>query len=147
MKNIGNLFVRLFVISLLTFRYFYLIVSLFGAGAAPFFWLRLRLRPKCVGSGGSGSGSDSGSASLIMGMAMASCPRSDSAQDGGGGGIGKKLVKRSWTSFLGHPAYPAGHFRGEGRFEAEVIALILVRVPTLRGRCVHVEPVCALELR
>ena len=79
MKNIGNLFVRLFVISLLTFRYFSTIVSLFGAGAAPFFTaptpapalskqfrrfrLRLRLRPKCVGSGGSGSGS--GSASLI----------------------------------------------------------------------------------
>ena len=37
MKNIGNLFVRLFVISLLTFRYFSTIVSLFGAGAAPFF--------------------------------------------------------------------------------------------------------------
>ena len=37
MKNIGNLFVRLFVISLLTFRYFSIIVSLFGAGAAPFF--------------------------------------------------------------------------------------------------------------
>ena len=76
MKNIGILFVRLFVISLLTFRYFSTIVSLFGAGAAPFFAtpapapskqfrrlrLWLRLRPKCVGSGGSGSGS--GSASL-----------------------------------------------------------------------------------
>ena len=37
MKNIGNLFVRRFVISLLTFRYFSTIVSLFGAGAAPFF--------------------------------------------------------------------------------------------------------------
>ena len=37
MTNIGNLFVRLFVISLLTFRYFSTIVSLFGAGAAPFF--------------------------------------------------------------------------------------------------------------
>ena len=36
MKNIGNLFVRLFVISLLTFRHFSIIVSLFGAGAAPF---------------------------------------------------------------------------------------------------------------
>ena len=69
MKNIGNLFVRLFVISLLTFRYFSTIVSLFGAGASPFFtapapapskpfWrFRLRLRPKCVGSGGSGSAS------------------------------------------------------------------------------------------
>ena len=83
MKNIGNLFVRRFVISLLTFRYFSTIVSLFGAGAAPFFTapapapapskpfrrlrLRLRLRPKCVGSGGSGSGSGSGSASLNMG--------------------------------------------------------------------------------
>ena len=80
MKNIGNLFVRLFVVSLLAFRYFSTIVSLFGAGAAPFFTapapapapnkqfrrlrLRLRLRPKCVGSGGSGSGS--GSASLIL---------------------------------------------------------------------------------
>ena len=71
MKNIGNLFVRRFAISLLTFRYFSTIVSLFGAGAAPFFTapapapaprkpfrrLRLRLRPKCVGSGGSGSAS------------------------------------------------------------------------------------------
>ena len=81
MKNIGNLFVRRFVISLFTFRYFSAIVSLFGAGAAPFFTapapapapskpfrrlrLRLRLRPKCVGSGGSGSGSGSGSASLM----------------------------------------------------------------------------------
>ena len=81
MKNISNLFARLFVISLLTFRYFSVIVSIFGAGAAPFFTapapapapskpfrrlrLRLRLRPKCVGSGGSGSGSGSGSASLI----------------------------------------------------------------------------------
>ena len=37
MKNIGNLFVRRFVISLFTFRYFSAIVSLFGAGAAPFF--------------------------------------------------------------------------------------------------------------
>ena len=77
MKNTGNMFVRLFVISLLTFPYFSTIVSLFGAGAAPFFTgpapasapskpfrrLRLRLRPKCVGSGGSGSGS--GSASLF----------------------------------------------------------------------------------
>ena len=79
MKNISNLFVRLFVISLLTFRYFSVIVSLFGAGAATIFTapapapapskpfrrlrLRLRLRPKCVGSGGSGSGS--GSASLV----------------------------------------------------------------------------------
>ena len=67
MKNIGNLFVRLFVISLLTFLYFSTIVSLFGAGAALFFTapapapgkpfrrLRLRLRPKCVGSVGSAS--------------------------------------------------------------------------------------------
>ena len=61
----------------LTVRYFSTIVSIFGAGATPFFTaptpapapskpfrrLRLRLRPKCVGSGGSGSGS--GSASLI----------------------------------------------------------------------------------
>ena len=46
MKNIGNLFVRLFVVSL--FRHIPLlstIVPLFGAGAAPFFY-------------GSGSGSD-----------------------------------------------------------------------------------------
>ena len=40
------MFVRLFVSSLLTFRYFSIIVSLFGAGAAPFF-------------SGSGSGSSS----------------------------------------------------------------------------------------
>ena len=33
MKDIGNLFVRLFVISQLTFRYFSIVVSLFGAGA------------------------------------------------------------------------------------------------------------------
>ena len=33
MQNIGNLCVRLFVISLLTFRYFSTIVSLFGAGS------------------------------------------------------------------------------------------------------------------
>ena len=38
MKNIGKLFGRLFVISLLAFRYFSTIVSLFGAGAAPFFY-------------------------------------------------------------------------------------------------------------
>ena len=74
MKNVHNLFVRLFAISLLTFRYFSTIVSIFGAGAAPFFTapapapskknrrLRLRLRPKCVGCG---SGSGSGSASLM----------------------------------------------------------------------------------
>ena len=74
MKNISNLLVRLFVISLLTFRYFSVIVSLFGAGAAtiftapapapapskPFRRLRLRLRPKCVGSG---------SASLVPSLA------------------------------------------------------------------------------
>ena len=47
MKNISNLFVRLFVISLLTFRYFSVIVSLFGAGAATFFY-----------GSGSGSGSE-----------------------------------------------------------------------------------------
>ena len=47
MKNIGNLCVRLFVISLLTFRYFSTIVSLFGAGAAPLFY-----------GSGSGSGSE-----------------------------------------------------------------------------------------
>ena len=64
MKNIGNLFVRLSVSSLLTFRYFSTIVSLFGAGAGPRFFsapvpapskpfrrLRLRFRPKRVGSG------------------------------------------------------------------------------------------------
>ena len=45
MKNIGKLFVRLFVSSLLAFRYVSIIVSLFGAGAAPFF-------------SGSGSGSE-----------------------------------------------------------------------------------------
>ena len=44
MKNIGNLFVGLFVIPLLTFRYFSTIVSIFGAGAARFY--------------GSGSGSE-----------------------------------------------------------------------------------------
>ena len=33
MTNIGNLLVRLFVYSLLTFRYFSIIVSFFGAGA------------------------------------------------------------------------------------------------------------------
>ena len=77
----GNLFVRLFVISLLTFLYFTIIVSLFGAGAALFFtapasapapgkpFRRLRLRLQCVGSGGSGSGSGSGSASLIKAFA------------------------------------------------------------------------------
>ena len=86
MKNISNLFVRLFVISLLTFRYFSVIVSIFGAGADPFFTapapapapskpfrrlrLRLRLRPKCIGSGGSGSGSGSGSASLVTAYAI-----------------------------------------------------------------------------
>ena len=37
MKNIGNMFVRLFVVSLLPFSHFSTIVSLFGAGAAPFF--------------------------------------------------------------------------------------------------------------
>ena len=46
MKNIGNLFVRLFVSSLLTFRYFSIIVSLFGAGAVPFFFSGdVRVRP------------------------------------------------------------------------------------------------------
>ena len=47
MKKISNLFVRLFVISLLTFRYFSVIVFIFGAGAAPFFY-----------GSGSGSGSE-----------------------------------------------------------------------------------------
>ena len=59
MQNIGNLFVRLFVISLLTFPYFSIIVSLFGAGAAPFFRLRLRLRLRAKRFGGSGSSSGS----------------------------------------------------------------------------------------
>ena len=63
-----HLFVRQFLISLLTFRYFSVIVSLFGAGAAPFYGSgsgseqtvsaapapaptkMCRLRPKCVGS-------------------------------------------------------------------------------------------------
>ena len=63
-KNMGNLFVRLFVISLLTFLYFSTIVSIFGAGAALFFTapapapapgkpfrrLRLRLRLRIPGS-------------------------------------------------------------------------------------------------
>ena len=79
MKNIGNLFVRLFVVSLLAFRYFSTIASLFGAGALPVFYgsssgseqtvsvrrLRLRLRPKCVGSGGSGSASLAGWPSFV----------------------------------------------------------------------------------
>ena len=47
MKNVGNLFVRLLVVLLLAFRYFSTIVSLFGAGAAPFF-----------NGSGSGSGSE-----------------------------------------------------------------------------------------
>ena len=38
MKNIGNLYVRLFVIPLLAFSHFSTILSLFGAGAAPFFY-------------------------------------------------------------------------------------------------------------
>ena len=65
---------RLFVTFVSLFRYIPLlstIISLFGAGATPFFTaparaprkpfrrLRLWLRPKCVGSGGSGSGSAS----------------------------------------------------------------------------------------
>ena len=76
----GKLLVRLLLFILLLFFFLATIVSLFGAGAAPFLTapapapapskpfrrlrLRLRLRPKCVGSGGSGSGSGSGSASL-----------------------------------------------------------------------------------
>ena len=52
MKIIGDLFLRLFIISLLTFRYFPTIVSLFGAGARPFFY-------------GSGSGSGSGSKQTV----------------------------------------------------------------------------------
>ena len=58
MKNIGNLFVLLSVISLLTFL-FSTIVSLFGAGAALFLRLRLRLRLRANRFGGSGSGSGS----------------------------------------------------------------------------------------
>ena len=74
------MFVRLFLVASLFFVATIVLVSLFGAGAAPFLTapapapapskpfrllrLRLRLRPKCVGSGGSGSGSGSGSASL-----------------------------------------------------------------------------------
>ena len=54
MKNTGNLFVRLFVISLLTFRYFPTIVPFFGAGPLRFF-LRLRLRLQANRFGGSGS--------------------------------------------------------------------------------------------
>ena len=81
MTNLGKLLIRLFLIILLLFFFLVTIVSLFGAGAAPFLTapapapapskpfrrlrLRLRLRPKCVGSGGSGSGSGSGSASLM----------------------------------------------------------------------------------
>ena len=57
MKNIANRSVWLFVISLLTFRYFSTIVSLFGAGAR-FLRLQLRLRLRASRFGGSGSGSD-----------------------------------------------------------------------------------------
>ena len=108
MKNIGNLFVRLFVISLLTFLYFSTIVSLFGAGAALFFTapapdkpfrrLRLRLRPKCVGSGGSGSGfgSGSGSASLVIlqssDLNCPVCPASGPAP------VDKALLRRAYSS-------------------------------------------------
>ena len=57
MKNIGNLFVRLFVVSLLAFRYFSTIASLFGAGAAPFFTAPAPAPNKPFRFGGSGSGS------------------------------------------------------------------------------------------
>ena len=80
MKTLGKLFVRLFLV-ISYYVFLATIVSLFGAGAAPFLTapapapnkpfrrlrLRLRLRPKCVCSGGSGSGSGSGSASLVIG--------------------------------------------------------------------------------
>ena len=100
MKNIGNLFVRLFVVSLLAFRYFSTIVSLFGAGAAPFFTapapapapnkqfrrLRLRLRPKYVGSGGSGSGSASlratGQLNICIGARLATLTNQGLANHG-----------------------------------------------------------------
>ena len=75
MKNIGNLFVRLFVVSLLVFRYFSTIVSLFGAGG--FLRLRLRLRLRTNSFGGSGSGSGSGqnvSAPAAPAPAPASAP-------------------------------------------------------------------------
>ena len=81
-KNIGNLFVRLLVISLLTFRNcpqlypfsepepprVFTAPAPAPAPSKPFrrLRLRLRLRPKYVGSGGSGSGSGSGSASLVL---------------------------------------------------------------------------------
>ena len=58
MKNIGNLFARLFVVSLLAFRYFSTIVSPFGAGAV-FLRLRLRLRLRTYHFSGSDSGSGS----------------------------------------------------------------------------------------
>ena len=58
-KNMGNLFVRLFVVSLLTFPYFSTIVSILGAGAGGFLRLRLRLRLRANRFGGSGSGSGS----------------------------------------------------------------------------------------
>ena len=64
MTNIGNLFLRLFVISLLAFRYFSTIVSFFGAEAAPFFF--------CSGSG---SGSEQ-TLSVASAPAPAPHPRS-----------------------------------------------------------------------
>ena len=74
MKSIDDLFVRLFVITLLTFSYFPPIISLFGAGAAPFLRLRLRLRLRANCFGGSGSGS--GSASLPSNDDTPNCLRS-----------------------------------------------------------------------
>ena len=78
-KNIGNLIIRLLVISLFNIPLFFPQLYPFPEPEPPRFFtapapgpapskpfrrlrLRLRLRPKCVGSGGSGSGS--GSASL-----------------------------------------------------------------------------------
>ena len=60
MKNIDNLFVRLFVISLLTFSYFPQFYP-FSEPEPPHFLrlrLRLRLRANCFGGSGPGSGSD-----------------------------------------------------------------------------------------
>ena len=80
-KGIGNLFVRLFVISLLTFRNFpqlypfsepeppLRVTRVSGYGAArvtePRFFLRLRLRLRLRANRFGGSGSGSGSASLL----------------------------------------------------------------------------------
>ena len=65
MKNIGNLFVRLFVISLLTFRYFPQLYPFLEPEPPRFLRLGLRLWLRANLFGGSG-GSDSGSASLLL---------------------------------------------------------------------------------